>query len=120
MTSRRIILSLTLLVPLVTSGQNIDTAKRIIKGHVFDKATKTTPIGATVIQYKTTNGTIIEKDGTFELEVKKEDTVLIHIPFCFESYFVRYLPTEDFKEIILGEKLKKESEKMIRLWTKRK
>jgi len=120
MRTRQLILTIVLLAPLVTSGQTDGTEKRMITGHVFDKATKSTPIGANVIQYKTTNGTIIEKDGTFGLSVQKGDTVLIHIAFCFESYYIQYLPTENFKEIILGKKLKKDSEKTIGLWTKRK
>src|SRR6187401_1146089 len=96
---RQLTILVFLLSPLATMGQSSDSETRIIKGLIWDKASNSTAIGSSVIQYKTRNGTVIQADGMFELEVPKRDTVLVQIPFCFESYYVLYLPTDDFKKI---------------------
>jgi hypothetical protein len=105
---------------MLTFGQSVNQDKRTIRGLVCDNVSNSTAIGSTVLQYKTMNGTVIQSDGMFELEVPKGDTVLIHIPFCFDSFYVMYLPTDNYKKIILSKKLKKQSKKTLDFWEKRK
>jgi hypothetical protein len=115
-----IILLVFCLTSLISDGQPTDTETRKIKGLIWDNASNSTAIGATVMQYKTTNGTIIQPDGTFELNVPEGDTVLVHIPFCFASYYILYLPTDNYKKIILNKRLEKESTKTLRYWEKKR
>lgn len=105
-----------LISSLASFGQAPDEEKRIIKGLIWDPVSHSTAIGSNVLQYKTINGAVVRADGTFELAVPKNDTVLIHIPFCFESYFIRYLPTDSYKKIILNKRLRKQSEKTLANW----
>jgi hypothetical protein len=87
---------------------------RTIKGYVFDPLMNAKAIGTNVLQYKTTNGAVVGADGTFEMTVAAEDTVLIHIPFCFRSYFIEYLPDEKYKKIVLNKKLERQSERILK------
>jgi hypothetical protein len=86
---------------------------RIIKGYVFDALMNSKAVGTNVLQYKTANGAVVGADGTFELTVAAEDTVLVHIPFCFNSYFIEYLPSENYKKIVLNRKLERRSQRIL-------
>src|SRR5690349_12273304 len=87
---------------------------RTIKGYVFDPLMNAKAIGTNVLQYKTTNGAVVGADGTFVMTVAAEDTVLIHIPFCFRSYFVEYPPGENYKKIVLNKKLERQSQRILK------
>jgi hypothetical protein len=58
-------------------------------------------------------GAVVGPDGMFEMEVGKQDTVLIQIRFCFSIYYAIYLPGEDFKRIVLSRRLEKKSKKIL-------
>jgi hypothetical protein len=117
---RQLIMSFLIFSSLGVFAQSLHQEKRIIKGLVWDNISNSTAVGAIVIQYKTTNGTNIQADGIFELEVPTGDTVLVHIPFCFESFYVLYLPTESYKKIVLNKRLKRQSQRTLEFWEKRK
>lgn len=98
---------------ILTHAQGDKPGTRTIKGYVFDPLMNSKAIGTNVLQYKTTNGAVVGADGTFEMTVAAEDTVLIHIPFCFNSYFIEYLPSENYKKIVLNKKLQRKSERIL-------
>ena len=117
---KQLIICGLLLSSILAVGQPKNQDTRIIKGLVWDDVSNSAVIGTTVIQYKTINGTVVQSDGVFELTVPKADTVLVHIPFCFDSFYIMYLPTEDYKKIVLNRKLRKQSHKTLNFWEKRK
>jgi hypothetical protein len=94
-------------------AQDNKPGTRVIKGYVFDPLMNSKAIGTNVLQYKTTNGAVVGADGIFEMTVASKDTVLIHIPFCFHSYFIEYLPSENYKKIVLNKKLQRKSDRIL-------
>lgn len=107
------------MLPILVSGQKNDAGTRTIKGLVIDKQSGTIPVGTNILQYKTVNGAVVGPDGMFEMEVGKQDTVLIQIPFCLSSYYAIYLPEEGFKRIVLSRRLEKKSKKILDDWERR-
>lgn len=77
-------------------------AQHIIKGTVFDKKTKETLIGANVVVKTTSQGTMTDMDGLFQLEVKK---LPIDIEVSFIGFAKKTLTVTNTEEmnIYLGE-----------------
>ena len=105
---------------MLVNGQTSEDKTRTIKGYVIDKTTRTIPIGINILQYKTANGAVVGPDGTFEMKVNKQDTVLVCIPFCFSTYYVLFLPKEHFKKIVLSKRLEKKSKQILDEWKRNK
>lgn len=100
------------------SSQSVNDTKRSVTGLVWDPVSNSSVLGANVLQYKTLDGTVVRADGKFELLVPKSDTVLVHISFCFENFYILYLPTENYKEILADRKQAKKNQRVLKRWEK--
>nr|WP_319399160.1 TonB-dependent receptor [uncultured Carboxylicivirga sp.] len=82
------------LLPLALSAQTL------VRGVLVDKATGEELIGASIVEKETTNGTVTSFDGTFSLDVKEGEKVLV---FSYIGYnTLEQNITVDGGEIDLG------------------
>ena len=70
-----------------------------VQGTVIDKGFDEPVMGATVLEVGTTNGTVTDMDGNFELTVKKGAT----LQFSFVGYTTQQLPASEKMEVFLSE-----------------
>ena len=71
----------------------------VAKGTVIDKGFDEPVMGATVLEVGTTNGTVTDIDGNFELSVQKGAT----LQFSFVGYTTQQLPAEENMQVFLSE-----------------
>ena len=70
-----------------------------VQGTVIDKGFDEPIMGATVLEVGTTNGTVTDLDGNFELNVKKGAT----LQFSFVGYSTQTLPATENMQVFLSE-----------------
>lgn len=68
-----------------------------IKGKVVDETTKEPLVGANIIQKGTKKGTVVGLDGSFDLDVKNDDVIVV----SYLGYITKEIKASDVKGYIL-------------------